>query len=325
MPQSAAPWRAASSPNLFSPAAVNLARLLPRNDGRRILVGISTNQRMGKAGTLDVWWPKADGAVFRLNELGALPPLPCLEWAAIWQIELMREAPNIAVEDLEPENLTKALKDMRKMASAGHRAVIAVAGDYTQGGARDDLQIFDHLLQDKLQHLFALMWLNKISEIYNLDLQTVLATQGWKSHDRLPHVSALLGATQLFWGDKQSALLQRKCRMAELAGAFLDALDGLPQKHHLTHEVMMGLQLPQATAEKSWIYIPEGNQKASTFQRMLADVFAPFDMVSLHGLNTGQAQHREIAPAMMHLAGQRNRLTAAADQHYRTLACQAHR
>src|ERR1700723_2575492 len=84
----------------------------PRPAGRRITAGFSWLQRIGKAASFDVWFPQAlRHTLNRLVEEGhdiGSEHFPA-EWAAVRQFELLQEAGNYKIYDLDAANLSRTL------------------------------------------------------------------------------------------------------------------------------------------------------------------------------------------------------------------------
>jgi len=93
-----------------------------------------------------------------------------------------------------------------------------------------------------------------------------------------------------------------------LAQKFFNVLGQLPQKH-IVHDTAVGLQLPESINEQEWLYVPEGAEQMFNFSSLLADVFRPFDIMSLSALDGRADAKTEIKPGVQHMRGHGDRLT----------------
>jgi DNA segregation ATPase FtsK/SpoIIIE-like protein len=254
--------------------------------GRRMRAVFSYAQRIGKAANMDIWFP---------DEANKTPALS-VRWAAIREIEILQEADNLVIEDLQVENLNKALfRDYPKMRSGGYRIVMAMVGDYCPGDHRDDLSIADALLQERMESLVNIMWLEEWSAAMTKALRQPSAST-WQIAEQLPHVAAGFDAAALFNKNhkKEAALRQ-----------FMDCLRELPARH-VDQDMTIGLKLPIHSNRTIWTYIPEESERAGSFQSFLRNVFDKFDGISLAAHRDGGALKPEMAtPAFMRGYGDR--------------------
>src|SRR5580658_7880864 len=94
----------------------------PPAAGRRITAGFSYLQRIGKSASLDVWFPEVlrrelDALVAQGAKLG--PENFPAEWAAVRQFELLQEAGNYKIYDMEASYITRTLSDLARNMRAG--------------------------------------------------------------------------------------------------------------------------------------------------------------------------------------------------------------
>lgn len=265
----------------------------PKPAGRRITAGFSYLQRIGKAASIDVWFPaELRKELDTLLAKGARPGdehFPA-EWAAVRQFELLQEAGNYKIYDLDPTYLTRTLTDLtRNMRGGGYRVTVVTIGSYDESGASDELAILDRTLQDRISHLINMLYLEEQSEQINATLDKKLLEGTWDYQNALPHVGVTLGAGDLF---------RRSDRKQELARQFFEILGYLPQ-NHIVHDTAVGLQLPELIGEHQWIYIARDGEKFFHFSALMGDLFG--------------------APAG-HMRGYGDRLTPDADRFYRNLA-----
>jgi hypothetical protein len=80
------------------------------------------------------------------------------------------------------------------------------------------------------------------------------------------------------------------------------------------------LQLPESLNEHQWIYVAPDGEKVGDFVRLMDNLFAPFNKISLSELNGHADAKSEIKPIVGHMQGYGDRLRADSDQFYRNLA-----
>jgi hypothetical protein len=195
----ALPRARAVSKSLMTPARMFVS---PIAAGRRITAGFSFIQRIGKAACTDVWFPDAlrrelDQIIAEGGKLG--PAHFPAQWAAVRQFELLQEAGNYKIYDLDATYLTRTLVDLaRNMKGGGYRVIVVSLGSYDSDGGRDDLEILDKRLQDRISALTHMLYLEEQSETVNAELDKKLAEGRWDYRTELPHVGLTLGARDLF-------------------------------------------------------------------------------------------------------------------------------
>ena len=108
-------------------------------------------------------------------------------------------------------------------------------------------------------------------------------------------------------------------RKHRLARKFFDVLNLLPQKH-IVHDTAVGLQLPESINENEWIYTAPGDETLGVFHGFLKDIFAPFDKISLSGLNGHEDAKPEVKASVQHMRGYGDRMNADSDAFYAKLA-----
>jgi len=174
----------------------------PAPAGRRITAGFTWLQRIGKSASFDVWFPDAvHGMVDKILAQGKTPGpenFPA-EWAAVRQFELLQEAGNYKIYDLNPEHLMRTLRDItRNMKGGGYRVTVATIGSYAEAELRDELEILDRHLQRRISTFINMLYLEEQSGKINAALKEALRAERWDYQTALPHVGATLGARDLF-------------------------------------------------------------------------------------------------------------------------------
>src|ERR1700733_2690086 len=152
-----------SDPFAFSLASKNRVGgskplfISPAPAGRRITAGFTYLRRIGKSASIDVWFPDAmKESIDERLTAGEKPDLADFpaEWAAVRQFELLQEAGNHKIYDLNPEHLTRALREFTgHMHGGGYTVTIVTIGGYGRPGASDELEILDRRLQNRISHL----------------------------------------------------------------------------------------------------------------------------------------------------------------------------
>jgi len=174
----------------------------PAPAGRRITAGFSWLQRIGKSASVDVWFPdciKRD--VEEIITAGQTPGPEAFpaEWAAVRQFELLQEAGNYKIYDLDPTRLMRTLNDLtRSMKGGGYRVTVATIGSYVEPGFNDELEILDRRLQERISSFINMLYLEEQSEKLNASLDAALQKEKWNYQTALPHIGVTLGARDLF-------------------------------------------------------------------------------------------------------------------------------
>lgn len=257
--------KAASLRTRSCPAFFSLdSRALP-SAGRRIGLTFSHLQRIGKGATTDVWF--SDGFSSEQE--------PPLTWAAVRQVELLQEAGNLAIEDLDVADTRRAFQSMMKMRAGGYRMTMIMMGDTTNEPERDDLAIVDQRLQEEIAQLIHFLYLSEMSVSASAMNAEALKQKAWSCENALPHIIQTLGAKSLFKPEQET--------LAEKT--FLALLKKLPA-NHITHDTVIGLVLPDATKEKNWNYIAPHENTFAAFQKTMTTV--------LGGLDQGMATMRHM-------------------------------
>jgi hypothetical protein len=205
------------------------------------MAGFSFLQRISKGGQTRAWIPAALCA-------------RQIEWAAVREFELLQEAGNLSIEDLEVSELRRSMLSQQKMRAGGYRVVVVTLGCYTDVGGRDDLQILDEKLQEEITRMIHFLYLGEESELRTTSTRCALDQGLWSCADALPHVAQTLGAKALFKPAKQT----------REEAVFFNLLQNLPARH-IVHDVAVGLALPDATKEKNWVYIAKGEHTPRAF------------------------------------------------------------
>ncbi len=174
----------------------------PAPAGRQITAGFSYLQRIGKSASVDVWFP--DILRRELDQLlsagGALGPevFPA-EWAAVRQFELLQDAGNYKIYDLDPTHLWRSMRDLSQhMRAGGYRVTVVTVGGYTEEDAHDELEILDRRLQDRISRLINMLYLEEQSQAANSAMDQALEEEKWDYQSMLPHVGITLGSRDLF-------------------------------------------------------------------------------------------------------------------------------
>lgn len=289
----------------------------PATSGRRITAGFTWLQRIGKAASMEIWFPEALRVELdmqrRLGHELSRDDFPA-QWAAIRQVELLQEAANYKIYDMDATHLKRTLVDVTKsMRAGGYRLTIAVLGSYEEG-RQDDLRIFDLDLQDRLAQMIHMLYLEEESANRSDEQKSKLNSGEWDYRDALPHVGATLSARDVFRpiernknksgkGDTSHSGMSGPDRKHQLVRQFFGILNELPQKHIL-HDTAVGLQLPELIGENEWIYHAPSDETFASFNHLLNDLFMPFG---------GK-------PAAQHLRAHGDRLSPDWDQFYRAAA-----
>jgi hypothetical protein len=305
----------------------------PPPAGRRITAGFTWMQRIGKSASFDVWFPDAvREAVEDLLAQGKQPGpdnFPA-EWAAVRQFELLQEAGNYKIYDLDITHITRTLEDItRSMRSGGYRVTVATIGSYAENTAHDELEILDGRLQERIASMINMLYLEEQSGQTNSAMADKLHAGNWDYQNALPHIGVTLGAGRLFRRRKRKdegtggnavdmKFLSAERRLS-LAQQFFDILATLPQKH-IRHDTAIGLQLPDANSENEWIYVAPEDETLRAFNSIMDSLFEPFNKWSLSGLHERPDATAEIKASNNHLRGYGDRLRPDADNFYRGLA-----
>jgi hypothetical protein len=224
--------------------------------GREILAGFSYLQRIRKGATTRAWLPPSlVGQHF--------------EWAAVREFELLQEADNLALDELEVSDLKRSFQALYKMRAGGYRVVMVTMGRYTENNARDELEILDHKLQEEITRMIHFLYLGERSHIESALCTKALGEKGWSCLDALPHIKQNLAARCVFRPEKR--------KMEE--DVFFHLLEKLPARH-IVHEKAVGLALPDATKDKNWVYIAKGEHRVQAFFNALGDTMG--EMIHHH-------------------------------------------
>ncbi len=170
--------------------------------GRKITAGFSFIQRISKPASIDVWFPQAlrkklDELVAQGQPLG--PRHFPAEWAAVRELELLQESGNYKIYDMDTTYITRTLMDLtRNMRAGGYRVTIATVGSYSDECCRDELEILDKRLQDRLSQIIHMLYLEEQSACANAANDKALHEGAWDYRTALPHVGVTLGARDLF-------------------------------------------------------------------------------------------------------------------------------
>ncbi|MDP9127991.1 MAG: hypothetical protein M3N08_07020 [Pseudomonadota bacterium] len=296
----------------------------PPGAGRKITAGFSWMQRIGKSASMDVWFPeilrRELEAFIREGGVPNASHFPG-QWAAVRQFELLQEAGNYKIYDMDAEYMTRTLVDLsRNMRAGGYRVTVATIGSYDDDHtAGDELEILDQRLQDRIARLTHMLYLEEQSAAVNKAIDRVIADERWDYQTALPHVGLTVNARNLFASLTSKTTPSEAGRKHKLIGHFFDILSLLPQKH-IIHDTAIGLQLPESIAEHEWIYLAEGEMTLRAFNVLLGDLFRPFDKVSMAGIDGRADASAEVKSTVQHMRGYGDRLTDDSDKFYRDAA-----
>lgn len=291
----------------------------PFASGRHIVAGFTWLQRMGKGACWDLWFSQSQrDTVEALLSAGC--PLSAdmfpAEWAAVRQFELLQEAGNDKIYDLKVDHLTRTLQDLTKsMHGGGYRVTVVSIGNYLGESGRDELEILDRSLQSKLSQMMMFMYLEEQSIARNAASDRILQEGNWDWREALPHIGATFNARRLFKPADTESASGRRYHMAQ---DFFEIISALPNRH-IVDDTAVALELPTATEEGEWIYIPLPGESYQSFNRFMSDVFGPFDGVSLSALDGRDGAGREVKACSQHMRGYGDRFNDSAD-HFRRLA-----
>jgi len=209
--------------------------------GRRIVAGFSYIQRIAKNAQTHVWYA---------------PDLieNTVSWAAVRQFEILQEADNLAIDELDVANMPASYRHLMKMRAGGYRLTMITLGHYAPRAAQDDLDVLDRKIQEEITRLIHFLYLAETSEAMNNDLQKKLTSKGWNLEEALPHIAHIKRREEVFF----------------------DILAHLDQSHIL-HETAIGLQLPEATKEKNWPYCAAMENRFLAFQQAITNIFQNLD------------------------------------------------
>lgn len=270
----------------------------PQPAGREITAGFTYVQRIGKAANYDVWFPdalrRALDAKMAAGTNASDDDFPA-QWAAVRQFELLHEAGNYKIYDLDPADLKRAFRDLsRSMRAGGYRVTVATLGTYRADGGGDDLEILDRRLQKRIAQMIHMLYLDDASAEASAAHAAELAAQKWDFRHALPHVGMVLGAQSLFGTAMQQSRAHRRARK------FFDILGALPQ-NHIVHDTAIGLQLPELNGENEWNYIAASDETLNAFSRALNCLFDCFNGVSLSRLHECGDAHSETKSSTFHM------------------------
>lgn len=234
--------------------------------GRRITACFSYMQRIGKGARTRLWLPDDF-------------PAENVEWAAARQFDLLQEAGNLSIDDLEVGEIKRSFQAWGKMRAGGYSVAVLTLGHYAPGA--DDLDRLDQKIQDEITRMIHFLYLADASESLNKARKTAFGEDRWNLKKSMPHVAMALNERGLFKPKTQ--------RLAE--ETFFAILEKLP-RNRILHDTAVGLALPDASKEKNWIYIAKGEHRAAAFFAALGETL-------------GEAIHAQ------HMRGYGDRITPA--------------
>ncbi|MDD3181719.1 MAG: hypothetical protein PHD48_02800 [Alphaproteobacteria bacterium] len=224
--------------------------------GRRIIAGFSHLQRVGKGTSTNVWFPEKEATL----DAGQI------EWAAVREFDVLQEADNYYIYDMNVSDLKYSYQNIGQMRAGGYRISIVTLGRYTAHNDMDDLQILDIKLQEEITRMIHFLYLSELSEQACHKNAAALDANTWCLENNLEHI-ALTMATKRLYKPQKETLAER---------TFFDILARLP-KHHIIHDNGVGLQLPESTKEKNQVYVAKGENQLWQFQQTITTVFENLD------------------------------------------------
>ncbi|NBX73961.1 MAG: hypothetical protein EBQ89_06645, partial [Alphaproteobacteria bacterium] len=188
------------------------------------------------------------------------------------------------------------------------------------------LATFDARLQEKLQHMVNIFWLEELAESAHQSIIHLIQQHGaWHYQHHVPHLGMVLGSLEML--QNSGALAKKFSHQAlkrRVAESFLEALAPLPSggDDAFTHDLFIGLKIPTLNDDKHWVYMPEDVYTARAFNSLMRDVFSSFDGINLGGLasDTGFGTTRETMATTQHLHGYQGRLGEQTRQNYAAMA-----
>lgn len=271
----------------------------PEVSGRKIVCGFTFIKRIGKHSATDLWFPKTlqEDVIERIaaGDTAVLDEFK-VEWAAIRQFELLQESGNLAIEDLKADDHNKSFTYLVGMRAGGYRVTIVTLGRYEKPDDKDDLKILDRRIQDEITRLVQMLYMEKESHIASEIQHSALQTGNWNFADSLPHVAETLGARNLFNRSPEG-------REHKLNDAFFRILELLSNRN-ISHDVAVGLAIPELNNVKHWVYIAKKEDQFLQFQTAMNNIFQGFDHISLSGMPESKTM-----ASMKHLRGYGERTT----------------
>jgi hypothetical protein len=213
------------------------------------------------------------------------------QWAAVRQFELLQESGNHKIYDLDASQMKRATLDLaRSMRAGGYRVTVATLGTYHDDTSRDELEILDSALQERIAQMIHMLYLDAQSEEVNSRTDERLAKATWDFRDQLPHVGMVLGAKELYRRDipESDDEDERKKKGGKKGGAgamsvtdrthknarqFFEILSLLPHKH-IVHDTAIGLQLPELRGVNQWNYVAAPDETLAAFNHILGNLFS---------------------------------------------------
>jgi hypothetical protein len=255
----------------------------PSASGRQIICSFCYVQRIGKRGSIDVWFPsefhKKIADRLAANDKTVLAELG-VEWAAIREFSLIQSAE--FEEDFDPERIKKAMRDTIKWKGQdGYRVTVVMLGNYSKLGVYDELRIHDERLQEEINKLIHILYLEEESEKRSEQCSAALQKDQWNCSEVLPHIIMTLGSMGM---TGRGATQTKKC--AGVVSRIIETVSHLP-KTHIVHDVAVGLALPDLITKNNREKTVANSEKFMSFQRILASVFEPLGhmpMGQLHGI-----------------------------------------
>jgi len=209
--------------------------------GRQIVAGFSYLQRIRKGATTRAWFP--DPFLDRT-----------IEWAAVREFDLLQEADNLMIDDLDIMDMNRTARALNSMRGGGYRVTMISLGYYTKDNTCDDLKILDKKLQEEITRMIHFLYLGEPSQKASAQKASTLKEGLWSCADALPHIAMTLGAQRLYKPEETTREEQ----------VFFKILERIPAQH-IIHDVAIGLALPDKTKEKNWVYIADAEKRANAF------------------------------------------------------------
>lgn len=224
----------------------------PSQKGRRITAVFTYMQRIGKKAGTQVSFPYATEESFP----------EAIEWAAIRQFEILQEADNLAIDDLDMTDIKRTFSALGRMRGGGYSVTIVTLGTYSHQKETDELALLDRRLQEEIAQMIHFLYLDELSDQATKILHKEMQAPVWNWTATLPHVAEALGVKHLFKPERET----------QAERVFFWLLEKLGPRHIL-HETAVGLALPESTKEKNWTYCAALENRFLAFQHTINTLF----------------------------------------------------
>ncbi|NTU76391.1 MAG: hypothetical protein HGA90_01000 [Alphaproteobacteria bacterium] len=298
-------------PNLTLGKASSLF-MSPEPAGRRILFGFSYLKNIGKNAATHAWFaPSFQEDIAARIQSGDASVLEQfrVDWAAVRQFELLQESGNGEIYPLEITNHRFAFKMLMRQRAGGVRVTLITMGLYVDPLEYDELAILDRRLQDAIAQFVSMLYLEEQSAISQAGLDDLISTGQWRYDKALPHVAMALGGERIL----------RPLRSSRATERFFQLLEMLPAGQ-ISHDIVLGLQIPDAAARNEEIRIIPMEQRYCAFQTALTNIFRGFDRLSLGQLHERRDAASEVKAVTGHMRCYGDHMQNGGAELYRRLA-----